>query len=134
MAAQVKVVSFAQSEDNLEVTVYLLTELTEDQVRARQLELKAIEEASVKKFDESLITFSESLLLWPDRASTYNNRAQVHRLQGQVELAKSDLDRAILLSDGDNAAQKDELVARQAYCQRALLFLLQEKKEEGKLI
>lgn len=106
--------------------------MTEAQVQAKQLELKAIEEASVKKFDESLLTFSQSLLLWPDRASTYNNRAQVHRLQGQVELAKSDLDRAILLSDRDDEHQKDVLVARQAYCQRALLHLLQENKEQGK--
>lgn len=94
----------------------------------------AIEEASAKKFEESLLTFSESILLWPDRASTYNNRAQVHRLQGQVELAKSDLDRAILLSDGEDALRKDELVARQAYCQRALLHLLQENKEQGKSV
>lgn len=122
------------SWDNLKrLILFFQPELTETQIQARQLELKAIEEASAKKFDESLVTFGESLLLWPDRASTYNNRAQVHRLRNHIELALSDLDQAILLSDGENVEQKDKLVARQAYCQRALIHLLQENKEQGNL-
>ena len=47
--------------------------------------------------------------------------------------AKGDLDRAIALSDGEVDEQcRDAFVARQAYCQRALVHLLNEEKEEGK--
>ncbi len=57
----------------------------------------------------------------------------MYRLQNQIKRALSDLDRAISLSDGENVAQNDKLVARQAYCQRALIHLLQENKEQGNL-
>lgn len=55
--------------------------------------------------------------------------------------AKADLDRAILLSDrseeeaeGHNHNRNELIVvARQAYCQRALIHLLRENKEQGNI-
>lgn len=101
-------------------------------MEARQLELKAVEQASSKQMQEALGTFARALALWPEGASIYNNRAQVHRLLNQLDEAKADLDQAILLSDGGTKHQ-NELVSRQAYCQRALIHLLRENKEQGKV-
>ena len=43
--------------------------------------------------------------------------------------AKRDLDRAIILSD--SGPDVNELVARQSYCQRAQIWMLWKKQDEG---
>ncbi|KAK0061415.1 tetratricopeptide repeat protein 36 [Biomphalaria pfeifferi] len=55
--------------------------------------------------------------LWP---SPYNNRAQALRLKGDIEGAKTDLNKALELSNGEGS------VASQAFTQRGLI-----RKKEG---
>lgn len=43
--------------------------------------------------------------------------------------AKKDLDEAIRLADDET--NLDRLVARQAYCQRGLIFMLEENQQQG---
>ena len=59
---------------------------------------------------------TQAIALTPERASCYNNRAQIYRFNSNIDLAKSDLNKAILLCKGQ------ERSACQAFCQRGKLF------------
>ncbi|KAJ6224381.1 hypothetical protein RDWZM_002926 [Blomia tropicalis] len=103
-----------------------IKELTLEQKQAKQLELEGIEFCNSNQSEQALNKFNAAAELWPNRASIYNNRAQVYRLINRIDDAFDDLNRAISLSD-----QTNPLVARQAYCQRGLIHLLRENREQG---
>ncbi|CAG2174153.1 unnamed protein product [Oppiella nova] len=102
---------------------------------AKQLEIDAINAANCAEYDRSLQLLTEAINAAPNRASwsqlligliySYNNRAQVYRVKGNTDLAFQDLNNAINLSSGKG------LVARQAYCQRGLIHLLNDRQTEG---
>lgn len=104
--------------------------MTSEQIESKRLEIKAIELADKSHYEQAFDYFEQALSYWPENASVYNNRAQVFRLQNRIDDARHDLDKAIQLSDSDGT-NLDHHVARQAYCQRALIHLLKENKEIG---
>jgi len=59
--------------------------LTATQLKAKQLELKAVELANSNQLDLALEQFCEVIHLWPQCASAYNNRAQIYRLKNQID-------------------------------------------------
>ncbi|KAF7494024.1 Tetratricopeptide repeat protein 36 [Sarcoptes scabiei] len=96
------------------------------QIKSKELETKAIRLTNEEKLIDALDCFNEALKLWPENASALNNQAQTFRLLQRLDEARANLNRAIELSDGENP---NRIIARQAYCQRGLLRLLQEEKE-----
>lgn len=108
-------------------------ELTAEQQESKRLEMKAIESANNGQYDQAFDYFQQALQLWPENASVLNNRAQTYRLQNRIADARQDLDEAIQLLGDLNLSVDSHLrqVARQAYCQRALIHLLEENRELG---
>lgn len=108
-------------------------ELTAEQQESKRLEMKAIESANNGQYDQAYDYFQQALQLWPENASVLNNRAQTYRLQNRIADARQDLDEAIQLLGDLNLSVDPHLrqVARQAYCQRALIHLLEENRELG---
>ncbi|XP_027195977.2 tetratricopeptide repeat protein 36 homolog [Dermatophagoides pteronyssinus] len=107
--------------------------LTTEQQESKRLEMKAIESANNGQYDQAFDYFQQALQLWPENASVLNNRAQTYRLQNRIADARQDLDEAIQLLGDLNLSVDSHLrqVARQAYCQRALIHLLEENRELG---
>jgi len=107
-----------QSEDTGEET-----ELTK---QIKSLELDGVKLAETGNLEGALLIFSKAIELSPETASAYNNRAQTLRLTGKIEEALADLDKAIQLSEGKGRA------ACQAYCQRGLIHLKNNAKEQAR--
>lgn len=106
--------------------------MTSEQLESKRLEIKAVELANKNEYEQAFDHFEQALILWPENASIYNNRAQAFRLQNRINDAFNDLDKAIQLSDGNETnSNHHHHVARQAYCQRALIHLLNENRELG---
>jgi len=60
-------------------------ELTSDEEkRAKQLEIEAVQAAERGQLDDAIKLFDEAISLAPTRATCYNNRAQALRLKGDV--------------------------------------------------
>uniref|UniRef100_A0A2R5L7U5 Putative tetratricopeptide repeat protein n=1 Tax=Ornithodoros turicata TaxID=34597 RepID=A0A2R5L7U5_9ACAR len=97
----------------------------DDMEAVRDLETQGVEAAEKGEIEKSVQIFTKAIELAPKRASAFNNRAQALRFKGDVEGAMEDLNNAINLSDGQG------LVARQALCQRGLLYRLKERNEEA---
>lgn len=88
--------------------------LTEEERKAAELEIEAINSAEVEKsLFQAVDLLAKAISIAPEYPSPYNNRAQVYRLEGDLVRALEDLERAIYLSDDF------PLVKRQALCQRA---------------
>lgn len=126
--------------------------MTEDVVTAKRLELEGITFAEREEYARAIELFSASIKISPHRASGYNNRAQTLRLMGRIEgelincnyrqkehscrifllitklvtEAREDLNNAINLSQGRGRA------ACQAYCQRGLINLKENRTEDAK--
>ena len=69
----------------------------------------------------------------PERPSCYNNRAQAYRLKGDIQSALNDLNMAIRqYYDNINANDKAGIkAARQAYCQRGLIYRRNGRDEDA---
>uniref|UniRef100_T1JJI5 Tetratricopeptide repeat protein 36 homolog n=1 Tax=Strigamia maritima TaxID=126957 RepID=T1JJI5_STRMM len=90
-----------------------------------QLELDGVRAAESGDFLHSIDYFTRAIELSPN-ASAYNNRAQAHRLNSNVDAALSDLNDAIRLSNGRGR------VAREALCQRGLIYRLKGRCEDSR--
>ncbi|XP_033103901.1 tetratricopeptide repeat protein 36-like isoform X1 [Anneissia japonica] len=97
----------------------------EEVTKVKQLELEGVHAAEKGDLDAALDAFNRALQVMPERASCYNNRAQAFRLKGDIKGALEDLDKAILLSEGEGKA------GRQAYVQRGLIRRLQGQNESA---
>lgn len=64
---------------------HCISELSETQRKAQDLEVEGIRQASGNQLEQALASFERAIDLWPDRASIYNNRAQVYRLKNQID-------------------------------------------------
>ncbi|KAK6618255.1 hypothetical protein RUM44_002706 [Polyplax serrata] len=90
-------------------------DLTEEVLKAKQLEKEAISMADKGRVKDAVATFGNAIHLAPHLPSLYNNRAQAHRLLGDTHSALDDLNMAITLSKGEGRS------ACQAFCQRGLI-------------
>ncbi|GFS75626.1 tetratricopeptide repeat protein 36 [Nephila pilipes] len=100
-------------------------ELTDVVIEAKRLESEAVKKAEAGNVDEAIEILSQSIQLAPRRPSGYNNRAQAFRLKGNVSAAIEDLNNTINLSGGKGKS------ACLAFCQRALIYRLQNKQQEA---
>ena len=77
--------------------------------------------------------FLKAISIAPERPSCYNNRAQAYRLKGDIQSALNDLNMAIRqhhdnINANDNAGKR---AAKQAYCQRGLIYRRNGRDEEA---
>jgi tetratricopeptide (TPR) repeat protein len=95
----------------------------EIRVQVKCLEIEAIKSARINDFDQAISILSQAIAIAPSYSSAYNNRAQAYRLNGQLELAKLDLDKAIEICHPDfDQPPINNQVARQAHAHRGFLF------------
>ncbi|GFO12056.1 tetratricopeptide repeat protein 36-like [Plakobranchus ocellatus] len=106
-----------ETEDD---TSFLNESNSEKVQQAKELEIQGVRAAESGNVDGALGFFQQAVDIAPEWPSAYNNRAQALRLKGDIPGARSDLDKAIELSQGRGTA------ACQAYTQRGLI-----KKKEG---
>ncbi|GCC26221.1 hypothetical protein chiPu_0004636 [Chiloscyllium punctatum] len=93
--------------------------------QAKQLELHGVSLAESGSVDAAVEVFTRAIAILPERASGYNNRAQSLRLMGDTTGAKSDLNKAVDLSEGRGRTASLALV------QRGLLYRLYGQDEEA---
>eukprot|EP00057_Strongylocentrotus_purpuratus_P006751 XP_011661225.1 PREDICTED: tetratricopeptide repeat protein 36 homolog [Strongylocentrotus purpuratus] len=62
---------------------------SDDDKRAKELEVEGVKSAEANDFDAALNYFSQAVSIAPNRASCYNNRAQALRLRGDVDGLKN---------------------------------------------
>ncbi|CAL1543799.1 unnamed protein product [Lymnaea stagnalis] len=93
---------------------------THEVCQAKELEIRGVRAAEAGNIDVAVSIFTEAVSTAPNWPSSYNNRAQALRMKGDIEGAKSDLNKALELSQGKGPA------ACQAFTQRGLI-----RKREG---
>ncbi|KAK6964984.1 Tetratricopeptide repeat protein 36 [Biomphalaria glabrata] len=93
---------------------------SEEVKAAKLLEVAGVKSAETGNIDVAIEFFTEAMTVAPLWPSPYNNRAQALRLKGDIEGAKTDLNKALELSNGEGS------VACQAFTQRGLI-----RKKEG---
>ncbi|GFY71351.1 tetratricopeptide repeat protein 36 [Trichonephila inaurata madagascariensis] len=100
-------------------------ELTESVIEAKRLEIEAVKKAEAGNVDEAIQILNQSIQMAPRRPAGYNNRAQAYRLKGNISAAIEDLNNTINLSGGKGRS------ACLAFCQRALIYRIQNKQQEA---
>ncbi|XP_071446678.1 tetratricopeptide repeat protein 36 homolog [Hetaerina americana] len=101
-------------------------EIETDAVReAKLLEIEGVKSAEQGQLQDAINIFTKAIQSAPSRPSGYNNRAQALRLIG------NDADALVDLNNALNLSQKKGQVARQALCQRGMIYRKEGKDEEA---
>ncbi|XP_046390252.1 tetratricopeptide repeat protein 36 isoform X1 [Ischnura elegans] len=102
-------------------------EIETDIIReAKRIEVEGVKTAEQGQLQDAINIFTKAIDTAPNRPSGYNNRAQALRLFGKEADALVDLNNAL------NLCQKKGKVARQALCQRGMIYRKDGKDEEAK--